>query len=148
MTIRKAIEQNPAVRHAYCRGMGALRETDRMHVTVRHPRRLTGSIDLDTALKTAYPDSPRWDYGIGYSDKQETIFWLEIHPASSTHVDEVLRKYEWLKNWLQTQAAQLDSFPRKFVWIASGKVSLQLGSPQRKKLASRGIFFAGRSFSI
>jgi hypothetical protein len=62
--------------------MGAFRETDRNHITVRHPRRLTGSIYLDTALKTAFPESPRRDYGIGYSNKRETIYWLEMHPAS------------------------------------------------------------------
>jgi hypothetical protein len=148
MTFREAVEQHPAIGHAFCQGISALKESDKKHVTVKNTRKLRGSIDLDMTLKNAFPDSPRWDYGVGYTDKRETILWLELHPASSTHVDDVLRKYEWLKNWLHTRARQLDAFPRKFVWIATGKVSLQLGSPQRKKLASRGLLFAGRTFCI
>jgi hypothetical protein len=115
---------------------------------VNRTRRITGSVDLDTALRNAFPQAARWDYGIGYSSEEEKVFWIEVHPASSLHVNEVISKLQWLKQWLLTQATNLDNLPRQFIWIASGNVSLQPGSPQRKRLALNGLLFAGETFSI
>ncbi len=53
-----------------------------------------------------------------------------------------------LKSWLKTNAPRLNALPREFVWVASGMVAVQPGSPQRKKLAECGLVFAGSRFII
>jgi len=107
-------------------------------------------VNVDAALKEALPNSPRWDYGIGvHIDKNnDRAIWIEVHPASSHHVNDMLSKLQWLQSWLKTDASQFDTMPREFVWIASGAAAIQPGSPQRKKLAQCGLVFAGSRFFI
>ena len=44
-------------------------------------RRLTGSIDLDTALRRDRPNDNRWGYGLGYkpANGSEQAVWIEVH---------------------------------------------------------------------
>jgi hypothetical protein len=64
-----------------------------------NPSRFAGSIDLDAALQTDFPDAHRWDYGIGFrrSHSSEAAIWVEVHPASEGEVDAVLNKLIWLR---------------------------------------------------
>ena len=67
MTFKEAVEAAPRpVNRAYHPGKQALKG-HRKHVVCADSRRLTGSIDLDSALaqEPGYADKPRWDYGLG-----------------------------------------------------------------------------------
>jgi hypothetical protein len=143
MGFRDAVTSTPGLEHAYRPGLQALRTADHDHVSCRNTRTLTGSVDLDNTLASLLPDDARWDYGVGLkpASKEEKVIWIEVHPASSSHVDGVLRKLEWLKTWLRTQAPQLKAFPPQFFWIASGSVALPATSQQRRKVASTGLRF-------
>lgn len=100
---------------------------------------------MDTTLATAHPNASRWDYGIGQvSGSEEEAIWVEVHPANSNHVTEVIRKAKWLKGWLRTNAPGLFVMTRKangYVWLATGSVSLQQGSRQARQLAMAGVAF-------
>jgi hypothetical protein len=131
-------------------GLQALPQSDRGRIECKNPRALAGSVNVDAALKEALSNAPRWDYGIGVhiDKKNDCVIWIEVHPASSRHINDILSKLQWLKSWLKTEAPQLEALPREFVWIASGAVAIQPGSPQRKKLAENGLVFAGSRFVI
>jgi hypothetical protein len=150
MRFKQAVENTGGLEETYRLGLQALQRRDRSHISCRDSRMVTGSVDLDSALATTLPNDPRWDYGVGVTaqTKSESVVWIEVHPASSHHVDEVLHKLDWLKNWLRTRAPQLDVMPREFAWVASGQVALQANSPQRRKLAAEGIRFAGSRLQL
>jgi len=90
------------------------------------------------------PESNKlWDYAVGVANPRQpdSAAWLEVHPASSLHVDEVLAKLRWLKQWLESGAPELDQLPRRFCWIATGAVSFDRGSRQARRIAQAGLRF-------
>ncbi|MGH7454202.1 MAG: hypothetical protein ACRENG_22805 [bacterium] len=150
MKFRERVQATPALAKTLKNGLQALLPDDRGRIECKNPRALAGSVNVDAVLKEVLPNAPRWDYVIGiHIDKNsDRVIWIEVHPASSHHINDVLVKLQWLKNWLKTDAPRLDELPREFVWIASGMVAIPPGSPQRKKLAERGLVFAGSRFVI
>lgn len=146
MAFKQAVENTPGLERAYRSGLQAIRNRDHSHVSCRNPRTITGSVNLDSALARTLPNEPVWDYGVGLKppSKEEKVVWIEVHPASSHHVDEVLAKLRWLKTWLRAHAPQLRAFPPEFVWIASGSVALPATSRQSRMVASAGLRFVAR----
>lgn len=145
MRFHQAVENTIGLAQAYRSGLRAIASRDHKRISCHDTHAVTGSVNLDRALAVTLPDDPRWDYGVGVTAHaaSETVVWIEVHPASSRHVDEVLHKLDWLRGWLRTRALRLDAMPREFVWVASGQVALQANSPQRRKLATQGLRFAG-----
>jgi len=148
-----AVKQTPDVADALQAGLQALSRPERRRVEVSDTGSLRGSINLDDALKAVEPNAPRWDYGVGVRGNRnnDRAIWVEFHPASSGHVDEVIRKGEWLRSWLSTRAPDLDRLTPKsgaFKWVATGSTRLRPGSRRRKKVAAVGIAFCGSRLSI
>jgi hypothetical protein len=147
MNFRRAIERTPAIAAAYQAGLQALRRIDRERVTARHPTLLSGSIDLDSALAAAHPRAPRWDYGIARKRRNggpDFVAWVEVHPAqTSTHIEEVLSKLAWIKNWLAQDGHLLNRFDRSFHWVSSGRTAFTKTAPQLRKLAQNGLTLVG-----
>jgi hypothetical protein len=150
MSFEKAVQATPSVSTAYKNGLQALREADRNRITCRDTRKITGSLNLDAALESTYPNAARWDYAIGLVHKKgrDRVCWVEVHPASSKHIHDILNKFEWLNGWLRSEAPRLNALPREFVWVASGAVSLPPGDKKRYLLAQRGIRFAGSHLTL
>lgn len=150
MKFQHAVVGTEGLRDAYRPGLRALRRLDRGRIRCASPRNLTGSVNLDEALSQSHPNDPRWDYGIGTRKPQhsEIAVWIEVHPASSHHIQGVLAKLAWLKRWLVSSAPRLNRMPKKYVWVASGSVRLPRHSQQRRRLAAQGIHFAGRQYKV
>lgn len=151
MKFKTGVLNTPALAHAYRPGLKALKDTDAAHIICEKKRLLTGSADVDTALKQAFPNMPRWDYAVGIKHDQNTdaVIWIEVHPASSTgEVKTVLAKLKWLKEWASAAAPNLMRLHRKYVWIATGRVAFSLYSKQRKLLAMAGLEFSGSQYRI
>jgi hypothetical protein len=150
VSLKKAVKMTPHLQNAWAQGLGALRAQDRPHVATEDPRHLTGSVDVDNALKTSQPNAHRWDYAIGYlhSNKKECIYWVEIHPARDQEVNVVLQKLRWLQLWLADSNNPLNQFERDFVWVSSGATSFTLGAPQRKMFAQLGLQHKGKVLRI
>jgi len=147
---RELVDQTTALNGACQAGLQALDPRDRQRVAARDPKSLLGSVNLDAALKETHPDDPRWDYLVASMESTATPIadWIEVHPANSHHVDEVIRKLRWLKPWLTEHAPDLAKLHARHHWIASGPVALLPNSPQRKKLAAAGIRFAGKHLRL
>jgi hypothetical protein len=149
VTLKTAVRGTPSISDSYRSGLSALRKSDRDRISAESTRFLTGSIDLDLALKRVFPNAPRWDYGIGYRVCQERIFWIEVHPSrSSSDIEKIEKKARWLKQWLDSDGRLLRPFPRQLVWISSGKTTFTSTSPQGRRIAQAGVFPAGGRYTI
>ena len=123
-TFEQAVRQSqPPVNDAYRPGLQALgRHSGK--VRCRQQRRLTGSVNLEDALSRAFPNENLWDYGIGYrQNSSEVALWLEVHPADTSEVETVLKKLQWLKDWLTHYADALraltDRGSSPYWWLAT-----------------------------
>jgi hypothetical protein len=130
---------------AYQEGIQALRKKDRDRVKCGKSRQLAGSVNLDEALKPSDPNGNRWDYGIGIKHKEgkDEVIWVEVHPASTSNVREVLDKLAWLKTWLRAKAPALRQLTVAdgYVWIASGGVHIPKRRQQVRLLNQAGLRF-------
>lgn len=146
MSFRNAVLGTPDLQPFLHQGLSALRKRDRKKIRPANPQRLTGSVQLESALRPSRPNDPIWDYGVGYqatSGRADTVFWIEVHPAHDAAVGEVLRKAEWLKHWLSAAAPELARLPARLVWVSSGRTTFTPGSTFRKKLAEHGVKHTG-----
>ena len=119
---------------------------------------MTGSLDLDSALvrEPRHADAPRRDYGIGYRPRRgdERAIRVEVHPASTSNVAEVLAKLDWLRRWLSDEAPRLGAMtgtagaPKSFVRVAVGGVRIQRGSPQARRLSAAGLDMPRQRLSL
>src|SRR5438105_14900063 len=105
MTFSEAVSCTPSIRDHLKSGLKALRKADRGRVRCESSH-LLGSVDIDSALRKLHPNDARWDYAVRISATRhlDSVVWLEVHPASSLHIDEVLDKLQWLRQWLGATA--------------------------------------------
>ncbi|HBT78183.1 MAG TPA: hypothetical protein DEB39_14960 [Planctomycetaceae bacterium] len=154
ITFRDAVKKCPAIGGGLCDGLQALSQQYRGKVRQSKNVRVTGSIDIDSTLKRQCPTDNRWDYGFGLASNaakapnDDRVSWVEIHPATAGDVKEVIRKLQWLKNWLQKNAPELNSLASKYVWIPSKGNSIPPSSPQHRELASKGIVLASAPYAL
>lgn len=145
---RDAVDEvGPPVAEAHRPGLKALGRSHSRLVSCNDSNRLTGSIDLDAALRQEQPNASRWDYWIGYRhDGTEHAVWVEVHGAQTSKVREALRKLDWLKDRLNADGQLLrrmtaaDGPAPVFVWLASGRLNLPPNSRQAKLASQAGIY--------
>lgn len=137
-TFKSIVQAIPAIAGAYREGLQALESKDAGKVKPQNPRKLSGSVYLDKCLKTTNPHDARWDYVIGYREK---AYFVEVHPANTSNVEEVVKKKKWLDVWLNTNALDLKAMMAGtgYYWIASGKVAILPNSPQARKIAKNKL---------
>ncbi len=112
---------------------------DSGRVTVARPRRAMHSVALDEALKADLPHAPRWDYGIGLiADGDTHVAWVEVHTATSSEVDAVLKKLAWLKQWLADADDACAAADRSFHWVATD-AGVHIDSARRRRLNAAGL---------
>ncbi len=105
--------------------------SDSRKITVRSPRSLRGSVNFDKCLRGKYPNDPQWDYGIDVAGK---VLYVEVHPADSRNVKEVLRKLESFRHWRrQVSFGPVDN-ELGYWWVASGGVHITKNSKYQRQL--------------
>lgn len=107
-------------------------------VVPANSRDCQGSVDLDSCLQHRHPNAARWDYLIGYAGR---AYFIEVHPATTRNVGEVINKLRWLKNWLESTGAALKPIrgEQPYRWVARGKVAILPRSRQARRLAEAGL---------
>jgi hypothetical protein len=150
MKFKEAVGKVAGLEQALREGLRALRAQDRPHIDAEDTRRLRGSVDVDAALRKQHPNANRWDFAIGYEhvDRNEVVYWVEIHPASDAHINTVIAKAQWLLRWLKNGSNALANFEREIIWVSSGNTSLTPSAPQRKRMAQAGLVQRGRMLRI
>lgn len=140
---QQAVESTQEICEGYRAGLQALKEGDRQLIATEDTRLLEGSVDIDTCtLKKRY-DEARWDYAIGYGGQ---AYFVEIHPADTSNVSEMIKKADWLKDWLKKQAPALKALSpnNTFYWVPSGRCKILPKSPQYKRLAQSNVLIKSR----
>jgi hypothetical protein len=151
MTFKDAVEKTPHLETAYEPGLQALRAEDKPHIAAEDTRKLTGSVDVDKAFQKVDPKQNRWDFAIAYQHAnrtEEVIYWVELHTASDSQVNVVIKKAQWLLSWLIAAGKLLAKFERDIVWVSSGPTSFTLSAPQRKQMALVGMQHRGSLLRI
>lgn len=134
---KEAVTKCKEIAAAFQPGLKAL-GAESCYVRAFNPQMIEGSVNIDKCLKTQYPHASRWDYAIGYDGN---AFFVEIQPADTSNVDEMIRKVGWLRKWLSESASDLQSLHKckVFHWIPTGRVRILKGSTQYKKIAKNNL---------
>ncbi len=137
-SFKEAVEATPEVANGYKNGLRALGGNS-AKIAVSDSRKINGSLDIDKNTALFYPTENRWDYALDYDGK---VYYVEVHPASTSEVSSVLKKMKWLKQWLKKSATKIDNLPKgnpSYNWIQSGKGALLPSSKEYKQAATNGI---------
>jgi hypothetical protein len=111
----RVINQTSELEGAYRQFLSALAKKYRSHI-IMDRNLCEGSVDIDTHLVRKYPQDNRWDYVIGYNRK---AYFVEFHSAKDSEVKVVIKKLQWLKNWLTTKAPLLKALPHSLQVVSS-----------------------------
>lgn len=140
MKFRKAVAGTAEIADDLHDGLDALSKAHKSSIIAPDAKRVTGSVDIDTALQPTYPNATRWDYAIGYriNNKDDKAFFVEYHRAKADEVPRVLRKKQWLEDWMRGKA--IDRLhPRRFVWVSAGGIKIPRNAPQWRRLHAHGL---------
>lgn len=141
MSFEEIVKSIDDIKRCYEKGLRAFKGDESKKIRVTNPRLLNGSVGLDFCTVDKYPDDPRWDYIVGYKKK---VFFIEIHPASTSNVKEVVKKSDWLRKWLKDKGSALKpiiSGKEPYRWVATGKVAILRNSKYARELAQNKISF-------
>ena len=137
--LEKAVEQTPDAAGCFKVGLKALGD-DSGRLRVPKTRKIGGSLDIDNTTKRQYPNAARWDYAVEYDSE---VFFIEVHDSNPDNVNEVIRKYEWLKGWLKEKAPSIKALEARsrpaYHWIATEKSTLGNSTTDYLRLAKHGI---------
>ena len=139
-TLKEAVDGTPDVGGNHKNGLSALRGSDRGLIVVPDTRKISGSLDIDGATERLYPKESRWDYAVEYDGE---VFFIEVHPASTTEIKALIKNYDWLKNWLKTKAPRIDALKAKskhpYHWVHTGSSKILKSSRHYKELTKRKL---------
>ncbi len=138
MTFQQAVAETPDISNCYQNGLQALGTySNKIDLTDR--RLCEGSVDIDSCVLNNYPGQNRWDYAFSYNSE---VYFVEVHSANTSEVSTVLRKLQWLKDWLNYHAPEINRLKAKgqpFYWIQSGKFAIASTSPQYRRVVQEGL---------
>lgn len=134
-TIKKAIEATPDIANAYQTGLRAM---GKYSVKIDLIGKAEGSVDIDAALTGKHPNANRWDYAFGYNSR---IYFVEVHSANTSEVSTVLKKLQWLKDWLNEHAPEMNKHKAQpaFYWLQSGKFNILPNSSQYRLASQKNL---------
>ena len=138
MSFTGAVRSTPEIAKCLKAGLQAL-GANSSKVRVRVPRDLKGSVDIDTCLTSYCPNAPRWDYVFGYKNH---IYYVEVHQGKTSEVENIIKKFNWLKQWRARSATNLENLKNQSShhWISvSGTASIGKRSRYRRMLDQNRI---------
>jgi hypothetical protein len=139
-TFKEAVQNTPDVRLCFKEGKQAILSKERAKVEVADLKKCGGSLFIDDCLlkQKKYLNANRWDYAIDYSGE---VYFFEVHSANSAEVSTVIKKLEWLKEWLRTNAPEINVLKAKvpFYWVQSNGYHLPKNSRYEKAANQAGI---------
>lgn len=140
MAFKTDVENHQEVSMCYKPGLQALGAYS-SKVKPSKSEKTEGSVFLERCLQRNYRDAPLWDYMIGYDSE---VYFVEIHPASTSNVKEMIKKVQWLKKWLKENGHNFlkkQTPYRPYRWVATSRVAIAKNSRQAKDIARNGLSF-------
>jgi hypothetical protein len=136
---KKAVENTPDIANCYQSGLQPLGKYSKK-IELIETTLCSGSVEIDECTKAKYPNDPRWDYALCYNSE---VFFVEVHTANTSEVGAVLNKLQWLKDWLNNEAPEINKLKAKsqtpFVWIQSNNFKIPERSSQYRQAIQAGI---------
>lgn len=141
-----AINKIYDLKDGYCVGLKALKKNS-TKISISDDVDILGSCDIDTCTKNSYPNEARWDYVIGCNQK---ALFVEVHPADTCNIHEMIKKVKWLENWLKTKGKELAIIRMNDIhyWIPSGRVNILKTSSQYRALSKHKLKITPTPFFI
>lgn len=133
----KAVKATEDIMTCHRPGLRALgRHSEK--IALSQPTKCGGSVNIDECVREKYPAANRWDYVFSYSNK---CYFVEVHTASTGEVSTVLRKLQWLIDWLNGRALKIKEMKaeRPFYWIASNGDHILKSSSQYRQITQAGL---------
>jgi hypothetical protein len=129
-------------------GKQALAAGDGGAVEAARGWRFVKSINLDKALSKRFPNDSRWDYGLELKapSGKVQIDWVEVHPASSSEVETMIKKKEWLVALLSRAKSCPLPGSGNLHWLATRGV--QIDAQRRRRLAAAGLRMPTKSLRL
>jgi hypothetical protein len=138
-TFKQAVLITEDIKECYQRGLQGLRE-NKNKIILQNPSECGGSVEIDDCTAKKYPNDNRWDYVFDYKGE---AFFMEVHSANTGEVSTVLRKLQWLIDWLHHKAPELNKLKPKnataFYWVQSGGYNILKNSPQERAIIQKGL---------
>jgi hypothetical protein len=136
---KTGVESTPDIANCYQSGLRGL-GVHSHKIELSQTTLCSGSVDIDTCTTTKYPQSNRWDYALCYNKE---VFFVEVHGAKTDEVGTVLKKLQWLKDWLNEEAPEINKLKAKsqtpFIWIQSNGFHILRNSKQYRQASQAGI---------
>lgn len=137
-TFKQVVEETEEIKNGYQNGLKALGKYS-SKVELGDTKQCNGSVAIDDCTASLYPQENRWDYVFSYRDK---AYFVEVHSAHTTEVSVVLKKLQWLKDWLNSKAPEIKKIQAKekaFIWIQTNGNHILPKSSQNRLLAEKGL---------
>jgi len=138
-TFKQVVLITEDIKECYQKGLQGLRE-NKNKIVLQNPLECGGSVEIDECTLKKYPNSNRWDYVFDYKGE---VFFMEVHSANTGEVRTVLRKFQWLIDWLSKNAPELNNLKSKnkpaFYWVQSGGYNILKNSPQERVIVQKGL---------
>jgi NAD(P)H-nitrite reductase large subunit len=139
-TFKEAVESTPDVCNCYMVGKQAIISSDRNKCELTVQSKCGGSLFIDECLKqqNKYPQDNRWDYAIDYNSE---VFFFEVHTANTSQVSTVLKKLQWLKDWLIRKAPEINSIKASapYYWVHTNGYHILPNSSQERSVIQKGL---------
>jgi hypothetical protein len=138
LSFQEAVKSTPQIGNCYQIGKQAVKKDERTKIEFSDPRKCGGSLFIDECVQNEYPNDNRWDYAIDY--KGFTHF-IEVHTANDSEVKVLLKKLQWLKDWLISSAPNLNAIKAKspFFWIQTSGYHITRNSKYERLAIQNGI---------
>lgn len=139
--VRNGLRERSPLQREVRDGLGALRRGDRGFLALDVRQSFADSLDLDSALRSQYPQENRWDYLLGHGTSEQIIAF-EPHSARQAEISAVIRKRQKARDQL---AGHLKTSTKidKWLWVASGKNQFANTEKTVRLLDQEGIEFVG-----
>ena len=137
-TFKQAVEETEEIKNGYQNGLKALGNYSNK-VELGDTKKCEGSVAIDDCTESLYPQENRWDYVFSYKGE---AYFVEVHSAHTSEVSVVLKKLQWLKDWLNSKAPEIKKLQAKdkaFIWIQTNGNHILSKSSQNRLLAEKGL---------
>jgi hypothetical protein len=139
-TFKQAVKATHDVLLCFRDGKQAILTKERDKIVLTDSKKCGGSLFIDQCLidQGKYPNDNRWDYALDYDGQ---VYFVEVHGAKSDQVEVVIKKLEWLKEWLHTNAPEINSLKAKapFYWVQKKGYHILPNSAYERAANQKGI---------
>lgn len=141
--LRAALRPTSSLLAGVENGMGAFLARDRALIALKERPKIGDSLDLDAALREAFPNANRWDYVFSVPGTGKLIA-LEPHTARDAEISVLIAKKRHAATQLRAHL-QNGYGVSDWLWVSHGPTAFTRMEQATRRVAQAGIKYLGRS---